>query len=368
MLEREQQTSKRDEETFQRLQQTLKRLEQMLEREQPTLKREEQMFRHLQQTSKRLEQMLEREQRSSKREERTLLRWQVRYGPFGGSWKGELEGFGGGRLSAEEQVVGLGQGGESSGELLLLRGARRREAIGMSLAGELAEGAFDLFARGFEGKAQRAKRTRTRRIGLPRRGRLSEALGPRCAGRCRPGHPPVTSPRPPVQVIGDREGSDSRAMTLAGDVEADPGVRELEERLELAEELLSKNRVEGLPGDEALFQDDFARELAWRLRDSLHEPPLPLSVEQPRAPQQRPQRRPPRGRVERQHASLREVDAVGRPEIFGQLEHAIGAGAMERAQQVSEGRSPQPAGKLHAVSTNRARIAWPSFGRGGRPR
>lgn len=133
------------------------------------------------------------------------------------------------------------------------------------------------------------------------------------------------------------------------DVEADSCVCEVEEGLELAEELLSQNGVEGLPGDEALFEKDFAHELPRRRSDPMRKPPLPPGVEQPLASQEGAQGQPGRGRIERNHPSFGEMNAMGRSEIFGQLEHAIGAGTIERAEEITERRSSQPTGKLHAV-------------------
>lgn len=71
----------------------------------------------------------------------------------------------------------------------------------------------------------------------------------------------VTRPRPSVQVVADRQGIEPRAGVPACDVEADPRVREAEERFELSEKLASQHRMQGLRGDEAFLEQDFAREL-----------------------------------------------------------------------------------------------------------
>lgn len=141
MLEREQQTFERDEQMFQRLQQTLE---------------------HLQQMPKRLKQTLEREPQMSKREEQTLRRERPRLKRFDERLKRELPRLDGSRLSAQQQVVGLGQRGETPGDRFALRRAGGREAIRMGVAGEGAEGALDLRVRRFEGEPQGTQGARSR--------------------------------------------------------------------------------------------------------------------------------------------------------------------------------------------------------------
>src|SRR5690606_4123823 len=64
-------------------------------------------------------------------------------------------------------------------------------------------------------------------------------------------------------------------------------------------------------------------------------------------PQERAQGRPGRGRLDGEHLPRADVDAMDRPEVLGQLQHAIGPSTVERAEKVSERRPSQPTGELH---------------------
>lgn len=193
------------------------------------------------------------------------------------------------------------------------------------------------------------------RDGRPRRrhpvdlGPLRVARARACRGRARPRRAAnVPSPAPSVQKLRRREGHvHERAARRSGrGAEADLRVGELVEGRQAEPELPLHRAKHDVRVHVVLAHEHVSVEPVRRERAQDRAPERPL-VDDAVGAQEIRQRRRRAIELHARDAPLEQVHAVEASRRLEQLEHAGRAGAVERAEQVADRRSPKLAGQLH---------------------